>query len=255
MTIGIIPARMASSRFPGKPLADIHGVAMIGHCYFRSKMSPCLEEVFIATCDEEIRDYAKSIGAPSIMTKNTHERASDRVAEAMLKIEVDTGKRHDIVVLIQGDEPMLHPDMIDATVRGLEDDPLINVTNGVAPINTPEEFEDPNEVKVVVDTQGYAVYFSREPIPSRSKWDGDIPMLKQVCIIPFRRDFLLEYNRTPQTPLELIESVDMLRIIENRGKIRMIPMDHETLSVDTPYDLERVIEAMSDDDLRKCYEN
>jgi len=255
MTIAIIPARMASSRFPGKPLADIHGVAMIGHCYFRSKMSASLDEVYIATCDEEIRDYAENIGAPCIMTKDTHERASDRIAEAMLKIEADTGNRHDIVVLIQGDEPMLHPDMIDATVRGLNDDPAVNVTNGVAPINTPEEFEDPNEVKVVVDPEGYAIYFSREPIPSRSKWDGDVPMLKQVCIIPFRRDFLLEYNETPQTPLEQIESVDMLRIIENGGKIRMVPMDHETLSVDTPYDLERVILTMTDDGLRTQYEN
>jgi 3-deoxy-manno-octulosonate cytidylyltransferase (CMP-KDO synthetase) len=255
MTIAIIPARMASSRFPGKPLVDIHGVAMIGHCYFRSKMSPCLDEVYIATCDEEISDYAKSIGAPCVMTKDTHERASDRIAEAMLKIEADTGNHHDIVVLIQGDEPMLHPDMITAAVRGLENDPAINVTNGVASIYTPEEFEDPNEVKVVVDHEGYAIYFSREPIPSRSKWDGDVPMLKQVCIIPFRRDFLLEYNETPQTPLEQIESVDMLRIIENGGKIGMVPMDHKTLSVDTTYDLERVIKAMANDKLRAHYEN
>lgn len=255
MTIAIIPARMASSRFLGKPLASIHGMPMIGHCYFRSKMSNCLNEVYIATCDEEIRAYAESIGAPCIMTKDTHERATDRIAEAMLKIEANTGESHDIVVLIQGDEPMLHPDMIDATVKGLESDPDINVTNGVARINTVEEFKDPNEVKVVVDTQGYAIYFSREPIPSRSKWDGDVPMLKQVCIIPFRRDYLLEYNQTPQTPLEQIESVDMLRVIENGGKIRMVPMDHETLSVDTPYDLERVIKAMAEDELRTRYEN
>jgi 3-deoxy-manno-octulosonate cytidylyltransferase (CMP-KDO synthetase) len=255
MTIGIIPARMASSRFPGKPLVDIHGVPMIGHCYFRSKMSQCLDAVYIATCDEEIRDYAESIGAPCIMTANTHERASDRIAEAMLKIEAETGQQHDIIVLIQGDEPMTRPDMIDATVHGLENDPSVNVTNGVAPIKTAEEFEDPNEVKVVVDPEDYAIYFSREPIPSRKKWDGDVPMLKQVCIIPFRRDYLLEYNETPQTPLEQIESVDMMRIIETGGKIRMVPMQHETLSVDTQYDLERVIEAMADDDLRERYED
>ena len=255
MTIGIIPARMASSRFPGKPLADIHGIPMIGHCYFRSKMSASLDEVYIATCDEEIRSYAESIGAPCIMTKDTHERASDRIAEALLKIEADGGDSHDIVVLIQGDEPMLHPEMIDAVVKGLENDPTVNVTNGVAPIATEAEFEDPNEVKVVVDAQGYAIYFSREAIPSRAKWNGDVPMLKQVCIIPFRRDYLLEYNETPQTPLEQIESVDMLRIIENGGKIAMIPMNHESLSVDTPYDLERVVAAMTNDELRVRYEN
>lgn len=255
MTIGIIPARMASSRFPGKPMAIIHDIPMIGHCYFRSKMSKSLDAVYIATCDEKIRKYAETIDAPCIMTKDTHERASDRVAEAMLKIEVSTGEHHDIVVLIQGDEPMLYPDMIDDAVRGLENDPDVNVTNGIAQITTVQEFEDPNEVKVVVDGQSYAIYFSRQPIPSGAKWDGDIPMQKQVCIIPFRRDYLLEYNKTPQTPLEQIESVDMLRIIENGGKIRMVPMERETLSVDTPNDLERVIEAMADDELRVTYEN
>ena len=253
MTIAIIPARMASSRFPGKPLADIHGVPMIGHCYFRAKMSPVLDAVYIATCDEEIRDYASTIGAPCIMTADTHERASDRIAEAMLKIEDDTGTRHDVVVLIQGDEPMLHPDMINILVRAMEDDPEIQVANGVAPIPTVEEFEDPNEIKVVVDDKGYAIYFSREPIPSRSKWDGEVPMLKQVSIIPFRRDYLLEFNATPETPLERIESIDMLRTIETGGTVRMIPMAHETLSVDTPQDLDRVTGMMEDDELRTRY--
>ena len=112
MNIGIIPARMASSRFPGKPMAIIHDVPMIGNCYFSSKMSKSLDAVYIATCDEKIRKYAETIGAPCIMTKNTHERASDRVAEAMLKIEDNTGTKHHIVVLIQGDEPMLLPTMI-----------------------------------------------------------------------------------------------------------------------------------------------
>lgn len=253
MTIAIIPARMASSRFPGKPLADIHGIPMIGHCYYRTKMSTTVDEVYIATCDEEIRAYAGSIGAPCIMTANTHERASDRIAEAMLKIEADSGVRHDIVVLVQGDEPMLHPDMVDAMVRALEQDPDLLLANGVAAIPTAAEFEDPNEVKVVVDIAGDAIYFSREPIPSRSKWDGDVPMLKQVCIIPFRRDYLLQFNDTPQTPLEKIESVDMMRVIETGGKVRMVPMAHETLSVDTPHDLERVRARMDGDELMARY--
>ncbi|MBT3305195.1 MAG: 3-deoxy-manno-octulosonate cytidylyltransferase [Alphaproteobacteria bacterium] len=253
MTIAIIPARMASSRFPGKPLADIHGMAMIGHCYFRTAMSDSVDSVYIATCDDEIMDYARSIGAPCMMTADTHERASDRIAEAMLKIEDDTGEKHDIVVLIQGDEPMLHPDMIDAMVKAMENEPDLKVANGVAAMKTVEEFEDPNDVKVVVDPDGNAIYFSREAIPSRSKWDGDVPMLKQVCIIPFRRDYLLEYNATPQTPLEIIESVDMLRIIENGGKIRMVEMHHETLSVDTPEDLERVRKMMANDPLMARY--
>ncbi len=244
---------MASSRFPGKPLADILGVPMIGHCYYRAGMSRSLDGVYIATCDEEIRDYADSIGAPCIMTADTHERASDRIAEAMLKIEEDTGARHDIVVLVQGDEPMLHPDMIDTLIGAMEEDPSIEVANGVAPIASAEEFEDPNEVKVVVDGNGDAIYFSREPIPSRRNWDGDLPMLKQVCIIPFRRGYLLRLNETPQTPLEMIESVDMLRVIETGGRVRMVPMEHRTLSVDTPQDLERVRRRMSKDALMARY--
>ena len=138
-------------------------------------------------------------------------------------------------------------------VKAMENEPDLKVANGVAAMKTVEEFEDPNDVKVVVDPDGNAIYFSREAIPSRSKWDGDVPMLKQVCIIPFRRDYLLEYNATPQTPLEIIESVDMLRIIENGGKIRMVEMHHETLSVDTPEDLERVRKMMANDPLMARY--
>jgi len=253
MTIAIIPARMASSRFPGKPLADIHGIPMIGHCYFRTKMSKTCDAVYIATCDDEIMEYANSIGAPCVMTADTHDRASDRIAEAMLKIEENTGEKHDIVVLIQGDEPMLHPDMVDVMVRAMEDNPALKVANGVAAMKTEKEFRDPNEVKVVVGPDGYAIYFSREPIPSTSKWDGEVPMLKQVCIIPFRRDYLLEYNAAPQTPMEKIESVDMLRVIETGDKVFMVPMGHDTLSVDTPEDLKRVVALMADDELTSRY--
>jgi len=253
VTVAIIPARMASSRFPGKPLADILGVPMLGHCYYRTKMSAMLDGVYIATCDDVIRDYAESIGAPCVMTAATHERASDRIAEAMLKIEKSTGDRHDIVVLVQGDEPMLRPEMVDALVRALEDDPAIQVANGVAAIKSVDDFEDPNEVKVVVDGNGDAIYFSREPIPSRRKHDGPVPMLKQVCIIPFRCDYLLKFNSTPQTPLEKIESIDMLRVIETGGRVRMVAMGHDTMSVDTPDDLELVKGLMKNDELMARY--
>ena len=167
--IGIVPARMASSRFPGKPLAKIRGIPMIGHVYHRSKMSDILSEVYIATCDEEIVDYANSIGAPVVMTSASHERASDRAAEAMQKIEMDTGKKTDIVVMIQGDEPMIFPSMIDDAIRPMQNDPEICVVNLMSRLDTQEEHEDPNEVKVVVDQQDFALYFSREPIPSRKK--------------------------------------------------------------------------------------
>ena len=132
---------------------------------------------------------------------------------------------------------------------------MVQVSNGYAQIDSVDEFLDPNEVKVVLDNNSDAIYFSREPIPSRKKWEGNIPMLKQVCIIPFRRDYLLQFNATPQTPLEKIESIDMLRIIESGGKVRMVPMEAETFSVDTPKDLQKVIKAMTNDKLISKYCN
>lgn len=252
-TIGIIPARMASSRFPGKPLAPIHGVPMLGHVYFRSRMSAALDEVYIATCDDEICRYAKTIGAPCIMTADTHERASDRAAEAMLKIEATAAGRAEIVVMIQGDEPMITPQMMDLAIEPLQRDLTLKVTNLMARMDTVEEFEDPNEVKVVVGLDGNALYFSREPIPSRKKGASQVPMLKQVCIIPFRRDYLLEFNSLPPTPLEIIESVDMMRILEHGGKVHMVMTGTRTLSVDTPGDLARVVEMMQGDALMAKY--
>lgn len=252
--VGIIPARMASTRFPGKPLADIHGIPMIGHVYFRSRMSQTIDELYVATCDQEIMDYIHSIGGKAIMTADTHERASDRTAEAMLKIESETGRRVDIVVMIQGDEPMVYPEMIDESILPLINDESIMVSNLMAPLKTREEHEDPNEVKVVVDRSGNALYFSREPIPSRKKGTTSPPMLKQVCIIPFRRNFLINFNEMEPTTLEIIESVDMLRVLENGYKVKMIYTDKDTYSVDTIDDLNRVKKLMINDPLIEKYE-
>ena len=247
--IGIIPARMASSRFPGKPLALINGIPMVGHVYQRCKMSSLLNELYVATCDQSVVDYVESIGGKAVMTADTHERASDRCAEAMLTIEKQTGRRIDIMVMIQGDEPMTRPEMIDEAVQPLLGDPSVLITNLVADIKTIEEFEDPNEVKVVVDKKGNALYFSREPVPSRKKGVTEVPMKKQVCIIPFRRDFLLEYNTMEPTQLEIIESVDMMRILENGLDVKMIPTAYESKSVDTLTDLREVEQLMVADDL------
>ncbi len=251
--IGIIPARMSSSRLPNKPMADILGMPMIGHVYYRSKMSNILSEVYVATCDKEIFDYVASIGGKAIMTADTHERASDRTAEALLTIEKETGNKVDIVVMIQGDEPMITPEMISAAVTPLLDEPDLNITNLMEYMATVEEHEDPAEVKVVVDKLQNAIYFSREPIPSRKKGVSNVPMLKQVCIIPFRRNFLIEYNMMEQTPLEIIESVDMNRLIENNIPIRMVLREEKTFSVDTKLDLDRVNRLMSVDELTKRY--
>ncbi len=247
--IGIIPARMASSRFPGKPLEKILGIPMVGHVYQRSKMSRLLKDVYIATCDQEILDYAKVIGAHAVMTKDTHQRASDRTAEAMQKIEQEAGVKTDIVVMIQGDEPMLHPEMINEAIGPLLDDASISVVNLMASLKSRQEHDDPHEVKVVVDLNNFALYFSREPVPSWKKGAASVKMFKQVCVIPFRRDFLIKFNGLGPTPLENIESVDMLRILEHGYKVKMVLTKFDTYSVDTIEDLKKVERLMSQDNL------
>jgi len=251
--IGIIPARLASSRFPNKPMADILGMPMIGHCYLRCKMSKMLSEVYVATCDEEIYNYVESIGGKAIMTKDTHERASDRTAEALEKIERKNGNKVDIVVMLQGDEPMVTPNMIADAIKPLINDPEIKVSNLMASMESAEEHADPNEVKVVVDKNNFALYFSREPIPSKRKGATQIPMLKQICVIPFERDFLFEYGNMEETPLEIIESVDMMRILENGMKVKMIYTEENTYAVDNEKDLQNVIERMRSDNLIQSY--
>ncbi|WP_029894725.1 3-deoxy-manno-octulosonate cytidylyltransferase [Desulfohalovibrio reitneri] len=252
-TIAIIPARMGSSRFPGKPLADIHGVPMVGHVAFRTRMCELLDETLVATCDQEIYDYCLSVGLKPIMTADTHERCTDRTSEAMLAYEAEIGEQVETVVMVQGDEPMVTPEMITQSLLPLREDQDLQVVNLMADMATVEEFEDPNEVKVVVDLTGDALYFSREPVPSRKKGAGEVPMRKQVCIIPFRRDFLLRFNEMDETPLERIESVDMMRILENGGRVRMVHTDAKSLSVDTQADLERVREMMRGDPLMGKY--
>lgn len=252
-TIAIIPARMGSSRFPGKPMTLIQGVPMIGHCYHRTRMCEDLLETYVATCDEEIYHYIHSIGGKAVMTSDSHERATDRTAEAMLKIEQDIGDKVDVVVMVQGDEPMVTPEMISQALSPFREHSDVKVVNLMAKMGTIEEFQDPNEVKVVVNRDNEAIYFSREPIPSLRKGAKAVPMLKQVCIIPFKRDYLLEFNELDETELERIESVDMMRIIENGGVVNMV-MTHEAIfSVDTEHDRSVVEMKMAGDRLMPLY--
>lgn len=237
--IAIIPARMGSSRFPGKPMAKLLGKPMIGHVYERVRSSKLLSETIVATCDQVIFDYIESIGGKAVMTSDKHERASDRCAEALEKLEKLNKVLYDIVVMVQGDEPMTHPEMIEEAVQPMLVNAEIKVTNLIGVIKSKEEFEDRNCIKVVCDLKGNALYFSREPIPTRSKVDKVI-MNKQVCIIPFRRDFLLDYIKLEPTPLEEIESVDMMRILEHGIKVYMVPTSFDTKAVDTEEDLKEV---------------
>lgn len=246
--LAIIPARMGSSRFPGKPMAKILGKPMVGHVYERVAKSSILDVVAVATCDQMIFDYVESIGGKAVMTEDTHERASDRCAEALLKLEEELKIRFDIVVMVQGDEPMTHPNMIAEAVQPMLEDSSIQVVNLLGEIKDSAELEDRNCIKVVCDIYSNALYFSREPIPSRSKVNR-VPMRKQVCIIPFRRDYLIQYTRLDPTPLEIAESVDMMRVLEHGTKVYMTPTLHSSYAVDTPDDLRKVehlMEAVSE---------
>ena len=251
--VGIIPARMASSRFPGKPLKPILGIPMIAHVYHRSKMAEVLNDVFVATCDNAIYDYVESIGGKGIMTADTHERAADRTAEALIKIEELTGESIDIVVMLQGDEPMIVPEMIALAVEPLINDANLEVSNLMKKIDSYKEWNDPNEVKVVVDENNNALYFSREPIPSNKKYDDEITAYKQVCIMPFRRNTLLKYLELSPTPLEIIESVDMNRFLEHGISLRMVKTEYKSYAVDTEEDLKFVEGVMKNDQLLDKY--
>jgi 3-deoxy-manno-octulosonate cytidylyltransferase (CMP-KDO synthetase) len=241
--IALIPARMGSTRFPGKPMAKIFDKPMIGHVFDRVSKCELLAMTAVATCDLEIFQYIQSIGGKAIMTGNHHERASDRCAEALSILEKEEKRRFDIVVMVQGDEPMVDPRMIEEALQPMLVDPSVLVTNLLGKIRSEEEFADPNCIKIVCDLEGYALYFSRSSIPN-SRGLENILMGKQICVIPFRSDFLKEYTSMDPTPLEEAESIDMLRVLENGKKVRLVRTSFDTQAVDTPEDLENVVNIM-----------
>lgn len=251
--VTIIPARMGSSRFPGKPMAEILGMPMIGHVYTRSKMCELSDEVYVATCDDVIFDYITSIGGKAVMTKDTHERCTDRTYEALLKIEQENNCKYDAIIMVQGDEPMVLPSMLEASVSPIVNRTDVSLVNLYSEIKTKQEHEDPNCVKVVIDAAFNALYFSREPIPSWKKGGKNFPMYKQVCVISFTRDYLIRYSALAPTMLEEVESVDMNRVLENGEKVHMVKIENESQAVDTPADLTKASEAMRNDPLLKRY--
>jgi len=233
-TIAIIPSRMGSTRYPNKPMATIHGMPMLGHVYHRTKMAKNVDLTCVATCDKEIFDYISSIGGYAVMTADTHDRASDRSAEALLIAEAATGETFDNVAMIQGDEPMVNPEDIEKAIDILSADRSLSIVNLMGKITTEASFRDPNEVKVVTDLKGNALYFSREPLPS--PWHGMDAIKtinKQLGLIFFQREYLLKFNSLAQTPLEIIESIDMMRVLENGDSINMVPIQGLSIGVDT----------------------
>ncbi|MBT6225029.1 MAG: 3-deoxy-manno-octulosonate cytidylyltransferase [Candidatus Scalindua sp.] len=250
--IGVIPARMGSTRFPGKPLKKIHGMPMVGHCYHRTAMAPGIDKAYVATCDSEIYDYILSIGGNAVMTADTHTRATTRTAEALEKIEKQTGQKVDVVVMVQGDEPLIHPDTIGETIPHFQDK-SVDIVNIMSRLDTKESFEDKNNVKVVVNNNSDALYYSREPVPS--PWNGweDLPRYMQTGIIAFRRETLIAFNAMPETRLEQIESVDMNRVLETGGRIRMVLTDATTIGVDVPEELAAAEVMLNGDDILERY--
>jgi 3-deoxy-manno-octulosonate cytidylyltransferase (CMP-KDO synthetase) len=252
--VGIIPARMGSTRFPGKPLARIHKIPMLGHCYYRTQLAKGINSTYVATCDTEISDYIDEIGGSSIMTSTSHVRATTRTAEALEHIEAASGERVDIIVMVQGDEPLILPETIAETLNHFHA-PNVEIVNIMSRIQNLEQFADKNNVKVVVNKNNDALYFSREMIPS--PWQGieGIPMYMQTGIIAFRRDTLINFNNMEETRLEQIESVDMNRVLETGGQVRMVPMDTIAIGVDTPDDLKEAEKIMVNDPIYTQYAN
>lgn len=243
----VIPARMGSTRYPGKPLCDIRGMTMIEHVYRRTRMSDAVDATYVATPDEEIREETESFGGDAIMT-GSHTRATDRVAEAAEHLDAD------IVVVMQGDEPLVYPDMLDDAIAPVRDEDAVKVTNLAKPVPNEEEYRDPNNVLTVVDEEWNALYFSRSPIPHVHEGSFDeAPVYHQVCVIPFEREFLFEFASMEETTLEQIESIDMLRLLENGHDVRMVETHRDTYPVDTPEDHEKVEEMMQEDDLFEEY--
>ena len=253
--IAIVTSRMGSTRFPGKALAEIRGMSMMGHVYHRAKMSKLVNEVYITAPDEVLHDYADSIGAKWVKDREESYRGCcNATSDAMLEIESKYGDRADIVVMIQGDEPMLVPEMIDMAIGPMLEDSSIGVVNLMTPIETDEEHNDTNCPKVVVDKNNFALYFSREPIPSKRRVkDKNNSTFKQVCVMPFTREFLLKFIELEPSPLEEIELIDMNRVLEHGYKVKMVPENYKTQAIDTPADLEKVKEMMKDDPLVETY--
>jgi 3-deoxy-manno-octulosonate cytidylyltransferase (CMP-KDO synthetase) len=241
--IAIIPARMASSRCPGKPLKKISNLSMIEHVRRRVSLCSFLDDVIVATCDKEIVDEVSRFDGKVVMTSSDHQSCVDRVAEAADKLAFD------IVINVQGDMPLIDPHSLEQLVEPLLQNDTLMYTDMMAPIGSESDLSNPNIVKVVLDVSGNALYFSRVPIPSFAKVlpGSTITRYRQFGINAFRKKSLQAFSNMPRTPLEKIESVDMLRLVENGIKVRMVSSSYPMIGVDTPENLVQAEELMKRD--------
>ncbi len=233
----VIPARYGSTRFRGKPLADLWGKPIIQHVWERAGRARLVDRVIIATDDERIAHAARDFGAEVAMTRPDHPSGTDRVAEVAHTLTSE------VIVNVQGDEPLMDPAHIDAAARPLLIDPAIPMGTLCCPIDDIADLADPNVVKVVVDRQGFALYFSRLPIPFVRDEHADAIRYRHLGLYVYRRGFLLSLAGLAPTPLEQAERLEQLRVLEHGHRLRVAIVDHASPGVDTPADLERLREA------------
>jgi 3-deoxy-manno-octulosonate cytidylyltransferase (CMP-KDO synthetase) len=253
--VAIIPARYASTRLPGKPLVDIGGLPMILHVIERAHEAPSIERVIVATDDQRIYDVVKSAGHEALMTSSSHRTGTDRLAEAAAELDAE------VIVNLQGDEPLVDPTTIEAVIKPLLDDPQLLMATSCEPIDSVADALDPSVVKVVRDRDSFALYFSRNPIPflrSATLVSGTLETAlqddngllttyaKHTGLYAYRRSFLLTLAKLEQTPLERSESLEQLRALENGFRIKVVMVAHRSIGVDTPEDLERVRELVKE---------
>ena len=235
-TIGVIPARHASTRFPGKVLALIDGKPMIEHVWIRAKRARELSEVIIACDDARVMDAATAFGAKVVMTDPALPSGSDRVAQAVKDLDYDN------VVNIQGDEPLIEPSLIDQLARALAKFPTVSVVTLIQEIKNTPDITNPNVVKVVINKKGESLYFSRSPIPFKRdpEKDSDLKYYRHLGMYAYRKKFLLEYTAWPKSMLETTEQLEQLRILEAGHMIQTVQTTIETISVDVPEDIGKV---------------
>jgi 3-deoxy-manno-octulosonate cytidylyltransferase (CMP-KDO synthetase) len=240
----VIPARMASSRYPGKPLVPILGLPMVEHVRRRTLLAEGIDHVVVATCDDAIKSAVEAAGGRAVMTKDTHQRCTDRVQEAMISLPGD------IVAIVQGDEPLLIPDAVRQVTKPLVDDPSLQCTNLISPLESQDDYANPNIVKAVCDRAGNVIYLTRAAVPHfREK--VEVPVYRQTGIMAFRTEFLHRYSTLPETPLERAESVDMLRVLEHGIRIAGVVAAYVTLGVDRPTDVPLAERVLREDETQR----
>lgn len=244
----VVPARMASSRYPGKPLVHILGLPMVEHVRRRALLAAGVGDVVVATCDQSIFDAVTAVGGRAVMTADTHERCTDRVEEAMRSLAGD------IVVMVQGDEPLLVPEAVVRVAQPLLDRPDVVCTNLLSPLESQADLSNPNIVKAVCALDGRLMFLSRAPVPFYRQ-HVKCPVFRQTGIMAFRTSLLRQYSALPETPFERAEAVDMLRLLEHGLPIHGVVVDYPTIGVDRPEDVPLVEHWLQSNDMQQVLLN